>query len=163
MSEKVRVLFKIPQSHPKWSKLARPVEIPFEEYVEFRMKERNGDKDYMAAYVTKHFLSGKSVSPDEIEMVTAVGNDMAIMHIDSMIDQGINPLEGNENHASSIHEDYEEDDDDNIYGGRYGQPQKQRSGQEKEESQKWDKNATIAVWVLVAFIAILIILIISFI
>ena len=70
MSDKVRVLFKIPQSHPKWSKLARPVEIPLEEYVQIRMDEQAGSKDYMASYVTQKYLKGDDVSADEIEMVT---------------------------------------------------------------------------------------------
>lgn len=172
MADKIRVIFNIPQSHPKWSKLARPVEIPLEEYVQFRMDEQAGSKDYMASYVTRRYLKGDDVSADEIEMVTAPGNYIHTFELDRLIEQGINPLE-RMNQDNEEDEDYftitkgygdDDDDDDDpdnlIHGNHY--PAKNKK-QNVEENQKWNKNATIAVLILITFIALLVILLISFI
>lgn len=119
MVEKVRVLFNIPQVHPKWSKVAHPVEIPLVKYMEFRLKEREGDRYDMTEYVTKNFLGGFSVSSEQIEMVTAVGNSMIILDIDSQIEQGINPLQRTQE------EEEEDEDEENEEGKNVIVPKKQ--------------------------------------
>lgn len=175
MADKVRVMFNIPRSHPKWSKLARPVEIPLEEYIQFRIDEQTGSKDYMASYVTRKYLKGDGVSADEIKMVTAPGNYIHTFELDRLIEQGINPLERmNQDDEEDEDDDYftipkgygddDDDDDDNpdnlIHGNHYHAKNKK---QNVEENQKWNKNATIAVLILIAFLALLVILLISFI
>lgn len=150
MSDNVRVMFKIPQNHPKWSKVANPVEIPLEKYVEFRLNEREGDKDYMVSYVSKNFLGGKDVSPDELEMVTAAGNDMIIYEIDSQIEQGINPLENQEDDYADV-----------SYGSDHGDAREERYGMhrqhrrihsnENDGAQKWYESETVKYIILLVF------------
>ena len=112
MSDKVRVLFKVPESTKNAHRLYKPVEIPIEEYIQFRVDERNGSKDYMASYVSTKFLKGADVNSASVEMITAVGNPFYILEIDQQIENGINPLD----HMS---DDDDDDDDDNDYESNY--------------------------------------------
>ena len=93
MSEKVRVMFRVPPECKHSNRLVKPVDIPLEKYVEFRMDEQRGYKNEMAVFVAQKFLKGELVEPDSIEMITAVGNPTYLLDIDQQIENGINPLE----------------------------------------------------------------------
>ncbi len=92
MSEKVRVMFEVPPGTKHRDRLSKPVEIPIERYIEFKMGMRDGYNGEMAVYVGEKFLKGTVVPQDEIKMITAVGNSMAILDIDAQIARGENPL-----------------------------------------------------------------------
>lgn len=164
MSDKVRVLFKIPQSHPKWSKLARPVEIPLEEYIQIRMDEQAGSKDYMASYVTQKYLKGDDVSADEIEMVTAPGNYIHTFELDRLIEQGINPLDRMNQPDNDDDDDYfsipkgYDDDDDEDHDNKNSSI-KEISGTSSHSNEKKDiQKALLLIGIGVAIFAILFII-----
>ncbi len=92
MSDKVRVMFEVPPGTKHRDRLSKPVEIPIEKYIEFKMGMRDGYNGEMAAYVGETFLKGTVVSSDEIKMITAVGNSQALLDIDAQIARGENPL-----------------------------------------------------------------------
>ncbi|WP_301385024.1 hypothetical protein, partial [uncultured Duncaniella sp.] len=83
MSDKVRVMFEVPPGTKHRDRLSKPVEIPIEKYIEFKMGMRDGYNGEMAAYVGETFLKGTVVSSDEIKMITAVGNSQALLDIDA--------------------------------------------------------------------------------
>lgn len=152
MSDKIRVLFKVPNSHPGWSKLANPVEIPIEKYIEFKVQERDGSKEDMAEYVSAKFMKKQSVSSDEIEMLFLPDNPAYVIEINRQIEQGLNPL----NYCMESNNDEDDDDyNDNDYVTSH------KDNGQSEDGGKWDNKATTAVITLVVIIALIIIFFIS--
>lgn len=147
MSDKFRVMFNVPADRMT-SKLYSPVEIPVEDYIELRMAERDGNKDLMAHYVTKHYLKrGSNLSGDDVSMTHAVGNPMYIWGIDEAIEQGRNPLE--EMNKSG------DDEEDDYYNSDNGTSSRSYSREKTpEEKAKDNKNTIIAISVIVGIIAL---------
>lgn len=124
-------MFDVP-GDVRTSKLSGPVEIPVEDYIRIRMAERNGDKEEMAYYVQSKYLKrGASLSGDDVNMTTAVGNPFYIFDIDRAIEEGRNPLEGNASGMSDDDDDDDDDDDSYSYTGYFGESTESSSGKKK--------------------------------
>lgn len=88
MSDKIRVMFDVPDGTKNAKKLREPVYISLEDYVDIRVQEKRGNKHCMAYCIQKNFLGNVDLDVEGIKMTTAVGNPLYIIEIDEAIEAG---------------------------------------------------------------------------